>query len=123
MEPFERNPSDVARARIEGLCEGSRSKANFILNDSLIPIFDEMKTHFFQVRYETQSPDTFFHTILRKIAFFIRKSQNSDFAKFKISNLHYRYCPNFLSVCFPMFEVNKKIKFKTLERHFGSVKK
>ena len=82
-----------------------------------------MKAHFFQVRYETQSPDTFFHTILRKIAFFIRKSQNSDFAKFKISNLHYRYCPNFLSVCFPMFEVNKKIKFKTLGRHFGSVKK
>ena len=54
---------------------------------------------------------------------FFRKSQNSDFAKFKISNLHYRYCPNFLSVCFPMFEVNKKIKFKTLGRHFGSVKK
>ena len=82
-----------------------------------------MRNHFHEIRFETQSPDTFFHTFFHKIAFFIRKSQNSDFAKFKISNLHYRYCPNFLSVCFPMFEVNEKIKFKTLGRHFGSVEK
>ena len=102
----------IARARIEGLCEGSRSKANFILNDSLIPIFDEMKTHFFQVRYATQSPDTFFHTILRKIAFFIRKSQNTCISKINYIVLYYRYCPNLLSVCFPMSEVDKKLKLR-----------
>ena len=73
-----------------------------------------MKTIFVQVPHETESPDTFFHAIFCIIALFIRKSPNNDFAKFKISNLHYRYCPNFLSVCFPMFEINKKIKFKTL---------
>ena len=73
-----------------------------------------MKTIFVQVPHETQSPDTFFHAIFRKIALFIRKSQYSDFAKFKISDLNYRYCPNFLFVCFPMFEVYKNTKFKTL---------
>ena len=73
-----------------------------------------MRNYFHEIRFETQSPDTFFHTYFHKIAFFIRKSQNSHFSKFKISNLYYRYLPNFLSVYFPMSEVNKKIQFETL---------
>ena len=73
-----------------------------------------MKLHFGYKCSETQSPRTFFHTYFHKIANYIRKSQISHFSKFKISNLYYRYCPNFLSMCFPMFELYKKIKFKTL---------
>ena len=79
-----------------------------------MPIFNKMKLHFGYKCSETQSPRTFFHTYFHKIANYISKSQISHFSKFKISNLNYRYCPNFLSVCFPMSEVDKKIKIKTL---------
>ena len=73
-----------------------------------------MRNHFHQIRCETRSPDTLFHTYFHKIANYLRKSQYSHFSKFKISNLYYRYLPNFLSVYFPMSEVNKKIQFETL---------
>ena len=73
-----------------------------------------MRTHFPKIRFETRSPDTFFHTFFHKIAFFIRKSQNTCISKINYIVLYYRYCPNFLSVCFPMSEVDKKIKIKTL---------
>ena len=71
-----------------------------------------MKLHFGYKCSETQNPRTFFHTYFQKIANYIRKSQNSHFSKFKISNLYYRYLPNFLSVYFPMSEVNKKFNLK-----------
>ena len=82
-----------------------------------------MKLHFGYKCSEIQNPRTFFHTYFHKIAFFIRKSQNTCISKINCIVLYYRYCPNFLSVCFPMSEVDKKIKIKTLRRHFGSVKK
>ena len=71
-----------------------------------------MRTHFPKIRFETRSPDTFFHTFFHKIAFFIRKSQNTCISKIKYIVLYYRYCPNFLSVCFPMSEVDKKLKLR-----------
>ena len=73
-----------------------------------------MKLRFGYKCSEIQNPRTFFHTYFHKIANYIRKSQNSHFSKFKICNLYYRYKPNFLSVYFPMSEVNKKNQFKTL---------
>ena len=42
-----------------------------------------MRTHFLKIRFETRSPDTFFHTFFHKIAFFIRKSQNTCFSEIK----------------------------------------
>ena len=71
-----------------------------------------MKTIFVQVPHETQSPDTFFHAIFRKIALFIRKSQYSDFAKFKISDLNYRYCPIIYSCVSPCLKFRKKLNSK-----------
>ena len=73
-----------------------------------------MKLHFGYKCSETQNPRSFFHTFFHKIAFFIRKSQNTCISKIEYIVLYYRYCPNFLSVCFPMSEVDKKIKIKTL---------
>ena len=73
-----------------------------------------MKLYFDHKCSKTHNPGTFFHTYFHKIANYIRKSQNSHFSKFKISNLYYIYQPNFLSVYFPMSEVNEKIQFTTL---------
>ena len=71
-----------------------------------------MKLHFGYKCSETQNPRTFFHTFFHKIAFFIRKSQNTCISKIKYIVLYYRYCPNLLSVCFPMSEVDKKLKLR-----------
>ena len=81
-----------------------------------------MKTIFVQVPHETQSPDTFFHAIFRKIALFIRKSQYSDFAKFKISDLYYRYCPNFYQCVSPCLKLVKKTNSKLFNAILGPSK-
>ena len=82
-----------------------------------------MKLHFDYKCSETHNHGTFFHTYFHKIANYIRKSQISHFSKFKISNLYYRYCPNFLSMCFPMFEVYKKLNSKLCDAILALSKK
>ena len=82
-----------------------------------------MKNIFSPPTGETRNPDTFIHTYFHKFAFYIRKSQYTHFSKFfkKCSTIDIVLV--FVLVCFPMFEINIKIKFETLGCHFGFVKK
>ena len=105
---------NIARAEIEGLCKGSGSKANFILNDSLIPIFDARRTHFFSSPVRNPESRHFFHTIFCKIAFFIRKSKNS--------NLYLKYEPIFC-LCFLQLVFYTNNYFGIAWCHFWSVRK